>query len=73
MTTSSSATVQVYDRMVQSGFRPTATTYTALISAYGKAGQLDNALDVFNQMVSSSILETSADLHTRLKMQQWKA
>ena len=59
------AMVQVYDRMVQSGFRPTATTYTALISAYGKAGQLDNALDVFNQMVSCSTLETSGELHTQ--------
>ena len=38
--------MQVYDRMVACGYAPTATTYTALISAYGKAGQLDNALQV---------------------------
>lgn len=37
--------------MLRLGFAPTATTYTALISSYGKAGQLDKALEVFNLMV----------------------
>lgn len=33
------------------GASPTATTYTALISAYGKNGQLDKALEIFDDMV----------------------
>ena len=31
----------VYRRMLEEGYSPNATTYNALISAYGKAGQLD--------------------------------
>ena len=31
----------VYERMLDEGYTPNATTYNALISAYGKAGQLD--------------------------------
>lgn len=31
----------VYKRMLDEGYTPNATTYNALISAYGKAGQLD--------------------------------
>ncbi len=31
----------VYKRMLDEGYSPNATTYNALISAYGKAGQLD--------------------------------
>ena len=31
----------VYRRMLDEGYSPNATTYNALISAYGKAGQLD--------------------------------
>lgn len=37
--------------MLKSGYTPTATTYTALISSYGKAGDLDSALDIFKLMV----------------------
>ena len=44
---------QVYDRLVNAGYEPTATTYTALISSYGKAGRLDEALGVFDKMVST--------------------
>ena len=33
----------VYKRMLDEGYNPNATTYNALISAYGKAGQLDKA------------------------------
>jgi pentatricopeptide repeat protein len=33
----------VYRRMLDEGYSPNATTYNALISAYGKAGQLDKA------------------------------
>jgi len=43
--------VQVYERLVSAGYEPTATTYTALISSYGKAGRLDEALEVFDKMV----------------------
>ena len=34
------AALQVYDRMLADGSHPSATTYTALISAYGKAGKV---------------------------------
>lgn len=37
----------VYRRLVDAGKVPTATTFTALISAYGKAGQLDQAMEMF--------------------------
>ncbi len=40
------AALQVYDKMMAAGFHPTATTYTALISAYCRADQLDKALEV---------------------------
>lgn len=33
----------VYRRMLDAGYAPNATTYNALISAYGKNGQLDKA------------------------------
>ena len=33
----------VYRRMLDAGYSPNATTYNALISAYGKNGQLDKA------------------------------
>ena len=33
----------VYKRMLDEGYTPNATTYNALISAHGKAGQLDKA------------------------------
>ena len=34
------AALKVYQRMLTDGAQPTATTYTALISAYGKTGQV---------------------------------
>ena len=39
--------LRIYERMLAAGAQPTATTYTALISAYGKNGQLDKALQIF--------------------------
>lgn len=42
---------QVYGRLLEAGLQPISTTYTALISAYAKGGQLDRALDTFKQMV----------------------
>jgi pentatricopeptide repeat protein len=32
---------------LQEGYSPNSTTYNALISAYGKAGQLDKVMEVF--------------------------
>ncbi len=36
----------VYKRMLDEGYTPNATTYNALISAHGKAGQLDQVMEV---------------------------
>ena len=52
--------MQVYARMMALGYVPTSTTYTALISAYGKAGQLDSALDTFDQMVRAGFYDMSS-------------
>lgn len=38
---------QVYERMLAAGIKPSATTYTALISAYGRSGQVEKALEIF--------------------------
>ena len=38
------AAMRVYERMLADGAQPTATTYTALISAYGKTGKVGNPL-----------------------------
>ena len=35
--------LQVYERMLAEGAQPTATTYTALISAYGKTGKVHSS------------------------------
>lgn len=48
--------LQVFARMMALGYVPTSTTYTALISAYGKAGQLDSALNTFQQMVTHKLI-----------------
>ena len=37
---------QVYDRMQERGLQPTATTYTALVSAYCKSDNLEAAMEV---------------------------
>lgn len=41
----------VYQELRDSGFEANSTTYNALISAYGKLGQLDRVLEVYNDMV----------------------
>ncbi|KIY92629.1 Pentatricopeptide repeat-containing protein [Monoraphidium neglectum] len=38
--------------MVRAGVKPTATTYTALISAYGKQGKVEQAMGIFADMVA---------------------
>jgi pentatricopeptide repeat domain-containing protein 1 len=45
----------VYARLLAAGLRPTGTTYTALISAYAKGGQLDRALETFRTMVRCAV------------------
>ena len=47
-------TMNMYKRMIEEGFTANATTYNALISAYGKAGQLDKvclAMNVQNILI----------------------
>lgn len=41
----------VYQELRDSGFEANSTTYNALISAYGKLGQLDRVLEVYKDMV----------------------
>ena len=45
----------VYKQMQDEGFTPNATTYNALISAYGKAGQLDKVLSLLLSLSESCI------------------
>lgn len=42
----------VHRRMLNEGFTPNATTYNALISAYGKAGQLDKVMEVCSALLA---------------------
>lgn len=44
--------------MIKEKYEPTATTFTALISAYGKLGQLREAMRVYHRMVGSFINTT---------------
>lgn len=60
----------MYQRLLEAGLQPISTTYTALISAYAKGGQLDRALDTFKQMVraaaaAGALLCRSANLSQR--------
>jgi pentatricopeptide repeat domain-containing protein 1 len=41
----------VYQQLRESGFDANSTTYNALISAYGKLGQLERVLEVYQDMV----------------------
>lgn len=47
----------VHRRMLNEGYTPNATTYNALISAYGKAGQLDKVMEV-RQLVTNLLTAT---------------
>ena len=44
-----------YSSILTSGATPNSTTYNALISAYGKVGQLNKALEVFHTMCRANI------------------
>ena len=66
----------MYEGLRNAGHTPIATTYTALISAYGKAGQLDKALDTFYKMVQNgcerNIITYNALLATCEKGGRWE-
>ena len=47
----------VYKRMLDEGYTPNATTYNALISAHGKAGQLDKVGLGFDGACACSLLD----------------
>lgn len=68
--------LKVYDRLVAAGHTPIATTYTALISAYGKSGQLHKALQTFNTMIRTgcerNIITYNALLATCERSGEWE-
>ena len=47
--------LRLYEAMRRDeGFSPNATTFNALITAHGKAGQLDRAMEAFREMRNKS-------------------
>lgn len=56
MSSQAQEALRVYKRMLAVGAQPTATTYTALISAYGKIGQLERALQIFQVSCSEALV-----------------
>lgn len=68
--------VQVYQKLLDAGLQPISTTYTALISAFGKAGQLDKAMDTFNTMIQQgcerSVITYSALISACEKAGRWE-
>ena len=68
--------LKVYDRLIAAGHAPIATTYTALISAYGKSGQLQKALQTFETMIRTgcerNIITYNALLATCERGGDWK-
>ena len=68
--------LKVYDRLVAAGHSPIATTYTALISAYGKSGQLQKALQTFQTMIRTgcerNIITYNALLATCERGGEWE-
>jgi pentatricopeptide repeat domain-containing protein 1 len=68
--------VQVYQKLLDAGLQPISTTYTALISAFGKAGQLDKALDTFQTMIQQgcerSVITYSALISACEKAGKWE-
>ena len=51
----------VHRRMLNEGYTPNATTYNALISAYGKAGQLDKVMEVCPALLALLALLNATD------------
>lgn len=68
--------VQVYQKLLDAGLQPISTTYTALISAFGKAGQLDKALETFQTMIQQgcerSVITYSALISACEKAGKWE-
>lgn len=58
------------------GFSPNSTTYNALISAYGKAGQLDRVMEVFHEMMyrgcERNVITYSSLISACEKAGQWE-
>lgn len=68
--------VQVYQKLLDAGLQPISTTYTALISAFGKAGQLDKAMETFQTMIQQgcerSVITYSALISACEKAGKWE-
>lgn len=47
--------VKVYQSLLESGRKPTATTCTALISSYAKGGMWDKAFEMYEDMVERNL------------------
>lgn len=67
---------QVYQKLLDAGLQPISTTYTALISAFGKAGQLDKAMETFQTMIRQgcerSVITYSALISACEKAGRWE-
>lgn len=67
---------QVYQKLLDAGLQPISTTYTALISAFGKAGQLDKAMETFQTMIQQgcerSVITYSALISACEKAGRWE-
>lgn len=67
---------QVYQKLLDAGLQPISTTYTALISAFGKAGQLDKAMETFHTMIQQgcerSVITYSALISACEKAGKWE-
>ena len=72
----SHAMPQVYQKLLDANLTPIGTTYTALISAYGKAGKLESALETFQEMVRQgcerSVITYSALISACEKAGRWE-
>lgn len=68
--------LSVYQELLDSGFDANSTTYNALISAYGKMGQLDRVLEVYKDMVyrglDRSVITYSSLISACEKAERWE-
>lgn len=66
----------MYQKLLDAGLQPISTTYTALISAFGKAGQLDKAMETFHTMIQQgcerSVITYSALISACEKAGKWE-
>eukprot|EP00798_Chlamydomonas_sp_ICE-L_P016767 gene16767-23042_t len=65
-----------YHRLNNEGQTPNSTTFNTLISAYGKLGQVDNALEVYQEMIRQnmerSVITYSSLISACEKGDQWE-